>query len=145
VKGPTVTNANPQYASGGSLLLIQSPGLVISGVTSATNVPGVTGGSSATIATPSGFKAGGLVAVYINTPNTMTAPAGWTLQHHDGQGTVWTQAFPTVPVDLGTWSTSGASGWTYTAIGFAGIAPTIVGAGGGGAQTSSAVFTGTAS
>ena len=146
VTGPILTNANAQFASGGSLLLLRGSGLAVHGTTNAARVAGVNGGSSATVPTPVGMQAGDLVAVYINTPNTMVAPVGWTLQHHDGQGTVWTQAFSTVPGSLSSWSTGGgASGWTFAAvsIGASASTPQVVAAGGGGAQTSRVVSTGT--
>jgi hypothetical protein len=90
--------------------------------------------------------AGDLVLVYLDTPNTMTPPTGWTLQHSDGQGSVWSQTFASVPANLGTWRTTGGSGWDYSAAAFGASSgsPTIVATGGGGAQTSSAVRTGSA-
>jgi hypothetical protein len=146
VTGPTITNASAQAASGGSLLLVRGPSVVVRGAGTATNVSGVNGGSSATLASPTGMQAGDLVVVYINTPNTMTVPAGWTLQHHDGQGTVWSQVFPAVPTNLGTWTTTGSSGWTYVSVDFGGSggSPGVVATGGGGAQTRAAVVTGSA-
>ena len=146
VTGPTLTNASSQPASGGSLLLLRGSGLTVRGTTSAKHVSGVNGGRSAILPSPSGMQPGDLVAVYINTSNTMVAPAGWTLRHHDGQGSVWTQAFGAVPPDLSSWSTGGGgSGWTYTAVAFgaSGSAPEVVAAGGGGAQTGAAITTGT--
>jgi hypothetical protein len=145
VTGPTITNARNQNASGGSLVLVAGSGLTVDGTTSPTHVSGRGGGSSATIANPSGMRSGDLVAVYINTGNTMTAPSGWTLRRQDGQGSVWTQTFTSVPASLGNWSTTGASGWTYTAIAIGGTGSRVVdGTGGGGAQKSSAVKTGSA-
>jgi parallel beta-helix repeat protein len=146
VVGPTLTNANSQAVSGGSLLLLRGSGLTVRGTTSAKHVSGVNGGGSAILPGPSGMQPGDLVVVYINTSNTMVAPAGWTLRHHDGQGSVWTQAFGAVPPNLSSWSTGGGgSGWTYTAVAFGatGSAPEVVAAGGGGAQTKAAVATGT--
>jgi hypothetical protein len=145
VIGPILTNANSQIASGGSLLLLRGSSLAVSGTTTAAQVSGANGGTSATIAAPAGMRASDLVAVYINTSNTMVAPAGWTLQRHDGQGTIWTQAFASVPANLGTWTTTGTGGWSYTAVAFSasGTSLRVVAAGGGGAQTSRAVSTGT--
>jgi hypothetical protein len=146
ITGPTVTNASTESASGGSLLLLQGSGLLLRGSTPGHHTSGVSGGTSATIPAPAGLAAGDLVLVYIDTPNTMTPPTGWTQQRQDGQGTVWSQTFASVPANLGTWSTTGGSGWDYTAAAFgaSGGSPTIVGVGGGGAQTSSAVNTGSA-
>jgi parallel beta-helix repeat protein len=146
VTGPTLTNASSQAASGGSLLLLRGSGLTVRGTTSAKHVSGVNGGGSAILPSPTGMQPGDLVVVYINTSNTMVAPAGWTLRHHDGQGSVWTQAFDAVPPNLSSWSTGGgSSGWTYTAVAFGatGSAPDVVAAGGGGAQTRAAIATGT--
>jgi hypothetical protein len=146
ITGPTITNASAQSASGGSLLLVRGPSVVVRGAGAATHVSGVNGGSSATLANPTGMQPGDLVVVYINTSNTMVAPAGWTLQHHDGQGTVWSQVFPAVPTNLGTWTTTGSSGWTYVAVDFGGSggSPSVVATGGGGAQARAAVVTGSA-
>jgi hypothetical protein len=145
VTGPVITNANTQSASGGSLLLIAGTGLAVHGSGTANYVHGVSG-SSVTIPTPSGMQAGDLVVVYLNSGNTSTtAPSGWTLQRQDGQGSVWTQTFASVPASLGKWSTTGSSGWTYSAISVGGSGTTRVDAsGGGGAQTSRSVKTGSA-
>jgi hypothetical protein len=146
VTGPVVTNAGAQNNSGGSLLLLQGSTLVLRGATPGHHVSGIAGGSSATIPSPAGLEAGDLVLVYIDTPNTMTPPAGWVQQRHDGEGTVWSQTFASVPGDLGVWETSGSSGWDYTAASFgAGSgSPTIAASGGGGAQTTNVVRTGSA-
>jgi hypothetical protein len=93
------------------------------------------------------MQASDLVVVYINTANVpMTSPAGWTQRRQDGQGTVWTQAFSSVPADLGVWSTTDSHGWTYTAVAFGASAanPAVASVGGGGAQSTNAVFTGSA-
>ncbi len=146
VTGPTITNASEQNASGGSLLLVQGSGMSVRGTTPATHVHGVNGGSTATLATPAGLHAGDLVAVYINTSNTIAAPSGWTLQRQDGQGTVWTRAITGVPDTLGDWSTAGNAGWTFTAValGATSSGPTVIGAGGGGAETTATISTGSA-
>jgi hypothetical protein len=146
ITGPIVTNASAQSNSGGSLLLLQGSGLLLRGSTPGHHTSGVAGGTSATIPAPVGLAAGDLVLVYIDTPNTMTPPTGWTQQRHDGQGTVWSRTFTTVPANLGTWSTTGGSGWDYSAAAFGASSgsPTIVGVGGGGAQTTNAVSTGSA-
>jgi len=147
VTGPTITNASSQYASGGSLLVLNGPGPLLRGTTAATRVSGVAGGSSWTIAAPTGMRAGDVAAVYINTSNVpMTSPAGWTQRHQDGQGTVWTQVFSSAPANLGVWSTTDTYGWTYTAVAFGASvsSPTVATVGGGGSQFTSAVFTGSA-
>jgi phosphatidylinositol-3-phosphatase len=146
VTGPVLTNAGVQNNSGGSLLLLQGPTLVVRGATPGHHVSGVSGGSSATIPSPAGLQPGDLVLVYIDTPNTMTPPAGWVPQRSDGQGTVWSQTFTSAPANLGVWKTTGSSGWDYTAVGFGASSgsPTIVATGGGGAQTTNAVRTGSA-
>jgi len=146
VTGPTITNASEQNASGGSLLLVQGSGMSVRGTTPATHVHGVNGGSTATLATPAGLHAGDLVAVYINTSNTIAAPSGWTLQRQDGQGTIWTRAITGVPDTLGDWSTAGNAGWTFTAValGATTSGPTVIGAGGGGAETTATISTGSA-
>jgi hypothetical protein len=118
----------------------------VRGITPATHVHGVNGGSTATLATPAGLHTGDLVAVYINTSNTIAAPSGWTLQRQDGQGTVWTRAMTGVPDTLGDWSTAGNAGWTFTAValGATSSGPTVIGAGGGGAETTATISTGSA-
>jgi Pectate lyase superfamily protein/Right handed beta helix region len=147
VTGPVLTNASPQSATGGSLLLLAGAptSAHVHGVTAAHQVPGVTGGSSATIANPTDMAVSDLVAVYIATSNTMTAPSGWVLQRTDGPGTLWTKAFASVPGNLDSWTTTDSGGWTYTAIAVGGgtCTPIIDGVGGGGAQWSSDVNTGT--
>jgi hypothetical protein len=147
VTGPTITNASPQYASGGSLLLVQGSGLTVRGTTAATHVHGVNGGSAATLASPAGLQAGDLVAVYVDTVNVpMTPPDGWFQQRQDGQGTIWTRPVASLPTDLGTWSTSDSHGWTYTSIAFGatGGDASVAAVGGGGAQSTNVVFTGSA-
>src|SRR5258708_10047901 len=107
----------------------------VRGTTPDTHVHGVNGGSTATLATPAGLHAGDLVAVYINTSNTIAAPIGWTLQRQDGQGTVWTRAITGVPDTLGDWSTAGNAGGDFTAValGATTTGPAVVRAGGWGA------------
>jgi hypothetical protein len=147
ITGPTITNASPQSVSGGSLLVLKGSALVVHGTTPDGYVHGVSGGSSVTIAAPSGMQAGDLVTVYINTGNATTAaPSGWVQQHLDGQGIVYTRSFSTVPADLGTWTTSDSHGWAFTSVAFGatGASPSVVAVGGGGAQSVSAVFTGSA-
>jgi Pectate lyase superfamily protein len=146
IVGPTITNLQTQYATGGSLLLVSGPSVSVHGITPADYVHGVTGGSSVAIPAPAGLQTGDLVAVYIDTPNTMVAPAGWTLRRHDAEGTVWTHTMTSAASNLGNWSTTGDHGWTYTALalGAVGASPVIDGQGGAGAETSSAVKTGSA-
>jgi hypothetical protein len=143
VTGPTISNAGNQSLSAGSLLLLRGTGLVYRGSSPAIHEHGVSGGKAVTLATPSRMQPGDLVAVYINTPDAIVPPVGWTQQRHDGEGTVWTRSFDSVPVDLGTWRTSNDRGWTHTEVAFGGH-PRVGASGGGGSQRNSFVFTGTA-
>jgi hypothetical protein len=154
--GPVITNAVSQNPTGGSFLLIAGTSVAVHGTGTPLYVHGVTGGSSATIPTPSGMQAGDLAVVYVDSGNAattsptspgITPPSGWTLQHQDGQGSVWTQTFTSVPASLGKWTTgTGSSGWTYAAISVGGTSGTtrVDASGGGGAQTSRSVNTGSA-
>jgi hypothetical protein len=143
--GPTFTNAGSQSASGGSLVLIRGGNLGFKGATAGVHVSGVGGGTSATLATPSGAGVGNLYFVYIDTTTaqTVTPPSGWTLARTDGEGKVWYQNFGSVPTDLGVWSTTGSSGWDHVQVAF-GAKAVVDAAGGGGAQTSSTISTGSA-
>lgn len=145
INGPTFTNsASAQTSSGGSLMLLAGNAFVHS-VLPAAYQHGVTGGSAVTIARPAHMAAGDLAVVYINTANTMTAPAGWTKQRTDGPGTFWTRAYASLPTNLGTWRTTDAHGWTYTAVAFVGsCTPIIDGVGGSGTLHSTLVTTGSA-
>src|SRR5205807_2180235 len=94
---------------------------------------GVSGGSAVTFALPAGVQPGDLVAVYINTQNTIVPPTGWLQQRHDGEGSVWTQTLDTVPANLGSWGTSNDHGWTHTAVAFGGR-PRVGASSGGGTE-----------
>lgn len=76
----------------------------------------------------------------------MIPPAGWTQRREDRQGTIWTEAFSSVPAKLGVWSSTDTYGWTYTAVAFgaSGPSPSVAAVGDGGAQSTNVVFTGSA-
>jgi hypothetical protein len=143
VPGPTITNASAQSSSGGSLVLISGANLAVHGAIPASYVYGASPGTSATIAAPK-MQAGDVVLVYLDTPDSITAPSGWTQLRHDGEGTVWAESFTSLPTDLGTWTMAGAHGWTYTAVAVGGASASVDASGGGGMQTSKVVQTGSA-